>query len=195
MKKNKLLIGILSITLILGGMSGCSTNKTVSTKTAPNSEKAVKKEKVKAKCEANECIYKIEPTNSVEEVNKIIGVDGKVDSEDNNKYVYDLGNDEKITLKYYGEKATITAEYDKNKVANKKVNLSKLTELKPKVQSGITYDQFKAEIGNVDGTLYEKSESTNRYMWISTKGGSVRASFRNSDNKCSFFTGFGDTKK
>ena len=102
--------------------------------------------------------------SSIEDVNKIVGVDGKLTDTEYNFYEYDLGNGETITLKYYaGNKATVIASYDKKKLANKNVDLSDLNSLKKKVSSGITYDQFKKEIGGVDGTLIEKSESSNKY--------------------------------
>lgn len=195
MKKSKLLLGVLSLACITTLVTGCDNPKTRKNVKENKTQKTEKKNKIKAKCSAIECIKKISVDNTVEEVNKIIGVDGVLTDEKYNFYEYDLGNDEKITLKFYsGSKSTIVADFDKNDIANKKVNLSNMTDLKSKVKSGITYDEFKAIIGNVDGVLIEKSSSTNRYMWVSTKGGYLRASFRNSDNKCTIFSGFGDTK-
>lgn len=189
----KILVGILSLALVISLTTGCDKQEK-----KDNSKKEVKTEEkktLKAKCSALECIKKIEPENTVEEVNKIVGVEGKLTDEKYNFYEYDLGNDEKITLKYYSStKATIVADYERDELANKKVDLSKLTDLKPKVSAGITYDDFKNEIGGEDGTLIEKSESSNKYVWVSKKGGYITASFRKSDNKCSFFSGFGDRK-
>lgn len=191
MKKSKLLIAVLLCVFSVFLVTGCDSKK----ENNNNNSKTEEKTKIKAKCSATECIKKIEPTNTVEEVNKIIGVDGVLSDEKYNFYEYDLGNDEKITLKFYSsDKSTIVATFDENDVANKKVNLSKLQDLKAKVNSGITYDNFKKELGDVDGTLIEKSDSSNRYLWKSTKGGNVKASFRTRDNMCTFFSGFGDTK-
>ncbi len=191
MKKSKLLVALLSLVLLIGFTTACDKKEVSKEKETKTEEK----DELKAKCSALECIKKIEPTNTVEEVNKIVGVDGVLTDEKYNFYEYDLGDDEKITLKYYsGTKATIVADYDEDELANKKVDLSKLQELKSKVSSGITYDDFKKEIGGVDGTLIEKSDTSNRYIWVSKKGGNVKATFRVSDNMCSFFTGFGDTK-
>lgn len=178
------LLAVLSIT-------GCGKETTKKVKDS-NQEK-VEEKKLKAKCSAIECIQKIEPENTVEEVNEIIGVDGVLTNENYNYYEYDLGNDEKITLKYYkGTTATIEADFDKKDIADKKVDLSNLNDLKPMVNAGITYDNFKKQIGNVDGVLVEKSKTSVKYMWVSKKGGNVRASFRTSDNMCTFFTGLND---
>lgn len=191
MKKSKLALTIFLCTLCLFLATGCGKK----IEPRDDNSKNEKENALKANCSALECIKKIEPENTVEEVNKIVGVEGKLTDEKYNIYEYDLGNDETITLKYYsGTKATIVASYDKNSLANKNVNLSDLQELKSKVNSGITYDEFKNEIGSVDGTLIEKSDSSKKYIWVSKKGGNVTGSFRNRDNKCSFFTGFADTK-
>ena len=53
---------------------------------------------------------------------------------------------------------------------------------------------FKEEIGGVDGTLIEKSESSNKYFWASKDGGYITAIFRNKDNKCFYFYGYGDVR-
>lgn len=185
MKKSKLLIIILLCTLTLFLVTGCqSKNDSFSGES-----------KLKAKCSALECIKKIKVDNTVEEVNKITGVEGRLYDEEYKFYEYDLGNGETITLKYYSsDKATVIASYNKKKLANKNVDLSDLNSLKKKVSSGITYDQLKKEIGGVDGTLIEKSESSNKYLWASKNGGYITAIFRNKDNKCSFFSGYGDTR-
>lgn len=191
MKKSKLLLVTLLCVFSVFLVTGCGKDKVQE----DNGVKPKEESKLKAKCSALECIKKIEPENTVEEVNKIVGVEGKLTDEKYNIYEYDLGNDETITLKYYsGTTATIVADYDEDEIANKKVDLSDLQGLKTKVNSGITYDDFKNEIGGVEGTLIEKSSSSNRYVWVSTKGGNVKATFRTRDNMCSFFSGFGDTK-
>lgn len=184
MEKSKLLVCVMCFVLGVTLITGCGKNNT----TGKNS-------KLKAKCSAIECIKKIDVDNTVKEVNKIIGVDGVLTDEEHNFYEYDLGNDEKITLKYYsGTKATIVADFNRDDIADKKVDLSNVTDLRAKVRSGITYDKFKAEIGDVDGVLFEKSDLTNRYMWVSAKGGYVRASFGAKNNKCTFFSAYGDKK-
>lgn len=193
MKKSKLLLGTLVVITGILFVTGCGTKDTTTSGSTETKEKETTK--LKANCSALECIKKIEPENTVEEVNDIIGVDGTLTDEDNNVYEYDLGNDETITLKYYsGDKATIIASYEKDDLANKDVDLSNIDDLKTKVKSGITYDDFKAEIGGVDGTLVEKSSLSNKYVWVSKKGGNIKASFSISTNKCTYFTGYADTK-
>jgi hypothetical protein len=178
MRKSKLLSTILLVILSFLLLTGCSND----------SDK-------KANCSALECIKKIKVDNTVEEVNKIIGVKGVLYDKENKCYRYDLDNGETITLKYYSsDKATITASYNKKKLANGKVDLSNLNSLKKKVKSGLTYDKFKEEIGGVDGTLIEKSEISKTYFWASKDGGYITAIFKNKDNKCFYFYGYGDVR-
>ncbi|CDD28935.1 unknown [Clostridium sp. CAG:433] len=178
MKKSKLLLTILLCILSFLLLTGCSND----------SDK-------KANCSALECIKKIKVDNTVEEVNKIIGVKGVLYDKENKFYRYDLDNGETITLKYYSsDTATITASYNKKELANRKVDLSNLNSLKKKVNSGITYDKFKEEVGGVDGTLIEKSKISKTYFWASKDGGYITAIFKEKDNKCFYFYGYGDVR-
>lgn len=152
-------------------------------------------EKIKSNCSALECIKIIEPKNTVEEVNKITGVEGVLYDKKNNFYRYDLENGDTITLKYYsGNSAIVSASYNKKKLANRKVDLSNLKNLEKKVDSGIKYDEFIKQIGGVDGILIEKTDLSSKYIWVSKNGGYIYGSFRNENNKCSFFAGYGDTR-
>ena len=73
-------------------------------------------------------------------------------------------------------------------------HLNILLVIKKKVKSGLTYDKFKEEIGGVDGTLIEKSEISKTYFWASKDGGYITAIFKNKDNKCFYFYGYGDVR-
>ena len=83
MRKSKLLVTILLCSLSFLLLTGCSND----------SDK-------KANCSALECIKKIKVDNTVEEVNKIIGVKGVLYDKEKKFYRYDLDNGETITLKY-----------------------------------------------------------------------------------------------
>lgn len=178
MKKYKLFVTILLCILSFLLVTGCSND----------SEK-------KANCSSLECIKKIKVENTVEEVNKIIGVKGVLYDKENKFYRYDLDKGETIILKYYSsDKATVSASYDKKKLANKDVDLHNLSNLKKKVSNGITYNEFKKQIGGVEGTLIEKSELSNKYLWVSKNGGYITAIFKKKDNKCFYFSGYGDVR-
>lgn len=191
MKKCKLFISLVLCLLVVTFITGCDNNKKNTNDNKKESTTVTEKDQNKnAKCSAIECIKKIDVEASVEDINKVMGFEGKLTDEKYNIYTWKINDKESVIAKYYsGNNPTIVIEFDEDKIANKKVDLSKLNDLKAKVKEGITYDEFKKEIGNQEGTLIEKSKSTNRYMWSNTKGGYVRASFNANSNKCTFFMG------
>lgn len=196
MKKCKLLLCLLSFALVTTLVTGCDKSSNDSNDSKSKKKVVEKSEnKVKTKCEFYECIDKIEPENTVEEVNNIIGIDGVLTDEKYNFYEYDFGDDKKIILKFYSsDKSTIVVEYDKKDLKNNKVTLEKLSDLKARINDGITYEDFKKEVGGVDGTLVEKSTLSNKYVWVTKNEGYVSASFSNSGSRkgtCTFFSGFG----
>ena len=73
---------------------------------------------------------------------------------------------------------------------NKKVTLDNLSDIKARINDGISYDEFKKAVGGVDGTLIEVS-SWNKYVWVAEDGSSnVTASF-GKDGDLKFFNGLG----
>lgn len=197
MKKSKIL-GVFLLTIFgIFLTTGCDSDKD-NGKSSDDSKKTEEKTdtKVKANCEFYKCIDKINPENTVEEVNSIIGIDGVLTDEQYNFYEYDFGDDKKITLKFYSsDKSTIVVDYAKEDLKNNKVTLENLTDLKSRINDGITYEEFKKEVGGVDGTLIEKSTLSNKYVWVTKNEGYVTATFSNSgrnEGKCTFFSGFGN---
>lgn len=191
--KKVLLSLMLGVTVLFS--SGCGKEVTPASVAQKNAKKEVQqKETIKAKCQAVECIEKIEPENTVEQINEIIGFEGELTDEKTKTYTWKITKDDSIIVKYYSsDKGTITVDYKKDAtVANKKVDLSKLTDLKPKVNAGITYDDFKKEVGDVDGVLIEKSEYSRRYVWATGRGGYVKASFNYRTDKCTSMFGRGE---
>ena len=69
------------------------------------------------------------------------------------------------------------------------MDFSKHKELQTKVKTGITYEQFKTYVGNVDGVVVGKSSTTTKYMWVSKNGGYIKGTFSNTTNMCTFITG------
>lgn len=150
-----------------------------------------KKEETKGKCKVEECLNSIEVTNTVEEINNIIGFEGKKKDENSNKYYWDFSNTTKIEVSIGSSGNTITATIDRNKIANKKVDFSKYDEIKALLDSGtsLTYDEFVEKVGGVQGTLVSKSSGYKRYTWANSKGGYLSASFSEKTGKCTIVTG------
>lgn len=146
--------------------------------------------KIKGNCHATECIKQIKVENTVEEINKIIGFEGELTDEQYDIYYWQISEDEGIKVAYYNsERGTITADFDRDSIANSKVDFSRYSELQPKIKEGITYNDFKSYIGNVDGVITEKSSLSTKYTWVSSDGSYLTGSFSNSSNKCTFASG------
>lgn len=179
--KRKVVMFVSGI-LLMGFLTGCGTAKD------DNQNEAIKK--TKGKCSVLECIKQIKPENTVEEINKIIGFDGELTDEQYGQYYWKLSDETGIEVSYYsGDKGTIVADVDREYLKNNKVDLSRYDELKTKVNSGITYDDFITYVGNVDGIITEKSAYIIKYTWVASNDDYLNASFSTSTNKCSFVTG------
>ena len=191
----KILIGLMCLLTLMCSV-GCTsdkksvtTNKNVSTKTENT------KKEVKSKCSYYECLTKMSLDNTLEDLNEIVGFEAtkleNTTSSNFDKYEYDFGNDKKITVSFYNDKvSTIKLEYDKKDLKNKKVTLENLSDVKARINDGISYEEFKKSVGNVDGTLIEVS-SWNKYVWVAEDGSSnVTASF-GKDGNLKFFSGLG----
>lgn len=174
---------IICAIFALGALTGCGTNNDnggVSSSTA----------KIKGNCHAIDCIKQISTDSTVADINKIIGFDGELTDEKYNIYYWEISEEEGIKVAYYsGKTGIITADYNRDTLANSKVDFSRYNELQPKIKEGITYNEFKSYIGNVDGTITEKSSITTKYTWVSSDGSYLTASFSNSSNKCTFASG------
>lgn len=179
----KKILGFVCGVIILGALTGCGNNTT-------NGGVNNKNETSKGNCTAVECIKKIDPENTVEQINNIIGFDGELTDEKYQKYYWELSEDTGVEVTYYSStKGTIKIDYDREALANKKVDFSRYSELKEKINDGITYDDFISYIGNVDGTIIEKSSYSTKYVWVSSDGGYLNGTFSNSTGKCTLATG------
>lgn len=180
--KKKLFSILLGVVLTVG-LTGCGNNFT-------SNGNNLSGEKIKGNCIATECIKKIEPENTVEEINNIIGFNGELTDEKYNIYYWKISENTGVKVSYYSsKKGTISIDYDRDSLANSKVDFSRYNELQSKIKEGITYNDFISYIGNVQGTIIEKSSTSTKYTWVSKDGGYLNASFSNNSNKCIFVSG------
>lgn len=176
---------VLFAIVLVGFLTGCGNNSTSNDNSNDKLE-----EKISGNCTAVECIKQIEPENTVEEINKIIGIDGELTSEKYNIYYWKISDNTGVKVAYYSsEKGNISIDYDSNSLANDKIDFSKYDELKSKVNSGISYNDFISYIGNVHGTLIEKTSSSMQYVWVSKDGSYLKGTFSNRTGNCTVVTG------
>lgn len=189
MKNKKIYILVIIILLTFTGCSININNADVNAK--KDNVKETTSKKSKGNCTLFECIKLIEPSNTVEEINQIIGITGELTDEKYNEYTWTLSDNESVKVTYYSsDKGTIKAEFNKSELKNSKVTFTNTDELKTKVNSGITYDEFKTYIGGEDGTLIEKSTTTNKYIWIDNQENYINASFSINTGLCTYFNGY-----
>ena len=184
--KKKILVGILSLMLVFT-LAGCAPKNAVKNAV----DKAAPKKQIKGNCEALECVKKLKPENTVEEINKVIGFEGKLTDEKNNIYTWEITSDEKVTASYYSsDKATIEASYKNEDLKNSKVDFSKYDEIQSALKSGssLTYDEFCKKV-NAEGVLYSVSSYSNKYVWVNKNGEYLTGTFSTSTNKCTFVIG------
>lgn len=179
----KKILGFIWGVAILGMLTGCVSD-TINNDVNKNGEK------IKGNCTAVECIKKINPENTVEQINNIIGFEGELIDEKYQEYYWELSEDTGVEVTYYSDvKGIIKIDYDEESLANKKVDFSKYDELKEQINNGITYNDFISYIGNVDGTIIEKNSYSTKYIWVSSDGGYLKGTFSNSTKKCILASG------
>lgn len=181
--KKKFLLGLLSLVLVFT-LAGC--NKVVS-----KPGKTTVKKSIKGNCEPLECIKKLKPENKVEDINKVIGFEGKLTDEKNNIYTWEIAEGETIKATYYStDKATIEASYETDALKDRKISFSKYDEIQTALKSGssLTYDEFCSKV-NGKGHLYSVSSYSKKYVWVNKNGEYLTGSFSTTTNKCTFVIG------
>ena len=143
--------------------------------------------KYKGNCRAVDCIKKINIENSIAEINTIIGFEGELIDLDYDKYYWKITDDSGLEISYGSDnKRKIRIDYNRDILANRNVDFSKYNEIIYLMESGesLTYDEFVSKIGNVEGTLIEKSQISNKYVWVDSFGEYITAKFSIITNKC-----------
>lgn len=183
---------IFACLLLLLSSAGCSNNK--NNKEAKTVQKSDSKSTKRGNVDYYKCLSKISLDNTIEDINKIVGIKGVKDEEDgstSDAYKYDFGNEKVMTVYLSdGKMTSAKIEYENEDLANKKVTLDHLDEIKEKINDGVTYEEFKEAVGGVEGTLIEIG-SWNEYVWVvENDDGYVTADF-DQDGQLKFFNGLG----
>lgn len=187
-KTNKVVLGALFLGTAALLVTGCDMKKT-ETKT----ENQPVEEKAKGNCKVLDCINKIEITDTLETINTTIGFEGEVSLEGESwkTYKWELNDDENVEVTFFSSgKNTIKINFKDEKIKNSKVDFSEFAELKKQINSGteVKYDKIK-ESFKAEGTLIEKSSSSNKYRWVNGDGGYMDITFSTISGKCTFAMG------
>ena len=190
MKKTiKILTTSLILIMTLCLVTGCDLFKTTQNK---NTKEVTQKES-KGKCDVLECIKKLDTKNTLEDVNKVIGFEGEKKQEGNgwSSYIWELNDDDSVEATFFSTSTTIKINFKDERIKNNKVDFSSFEELKKALsdKKEVDYKEVKEKFGGVEGTLIEKSSSSNKYKWVNSKGGYLDASFGNTTGKCTMIMG------
>ncbi len=164
-------------TLLLGFLSGCGND---------NLREAEKPEEEKGKCKVEECIKQIEVTNSLEELNEIIGFEAEK-SNYSETYTWKLNSKTSIILSYAGDSPILQATLDKEAIKSDQVDFSKYSEMSASLKSGksFTYEEVVEIVGGVEGVLAGKTSTSVRYTWVDKHDRTFSATFStNANGKC-----------
>lgn len=164
---NKLLVAVvfgLSIT-------GCAK---------PNNDFANEesKDEVRGNCEVRECIKELKTSNSIEEINDVIGFEAEK-SEYSESYKWQLSEKNWITLDNTGTSPILQATIDKSMVKNENNDFSVYQDIKKLLDSGksLTYKEMVEKLGGVEGTLAGRTSTSDRYIWVDKNEQTFSATF------------------
>lgn len=175
MKKN--IYNILLILILSFFIVGCDSKEEILNKNA--------------NCKLFDCINKIEPENTVDEINDIVGFKGENTDKKYKIYNWKISDTESIQVAYYSsEKSQIKLKYNKKDLINTKVNFSKYEKLKEDLKKGvkITYSDL-TKLFKSNGTLTGKSSMTKKYTWVSKNGSYLTATIDNTNERCTNLSG------
>ena len=89
----------------------------------------------KGNCSVFDCIKQINTSNTVDEINEIIGFEGEKTSDEYNSYYWELSSQTGVEVTYYGgSNGTIKIDYDNELLKTKKVDFSRYDELQTKIK-------------------------------------------------------------
>ena len=144
-----------------------------------------KEEEVKANCSIVECMKKIEATNTMEEINEIIGFESTTDAMIGSDPIWKFDSKNWISFKKYNDDdITIQATVDKESIKNDNIKLPSSSDLQKDLNNGsFTYEELVEKLGG-EGTLTSISKGSLSYTWVDKSGQRLGATFNNESGKC-----------
>ena len=139
-----------------------------------------------------ETINLLQPENTIEEVDEIIGFEGECTNEENKEYKWQISDNTSAKVQYTEDNdAIIEISFPGKSIANENVDFSKFDEIKEAMQTSdsMTYEQIVEKLGGVQGTLKYKSKDTVKYEWDRPDGGYLICTFKLSNMKCTYASG------
>lgn len=186
----KKILGIISMALVLVLVTGCSLIPGQKT----NANGKVLEKPAKGNCNVFECIKKINLTDDLDKVTKVMGFEGNLLNEGSTyktyKWVINHDKNEAVQVVFYGNSSSISITFSDEDIKSSKVDFSSYEEIKKDMndKKTVTYEDIKNKF-KVDGVLIEKTSYSSRYRWVNEKGGYINANFNNSTKACTMIMG------
>lgn len=143
------------------------------------------KEEVKANCTIVECMKKIKATNTMEEIDDIIGFESSTDAMIGSDPLWKFDSKNWISFKSASkDDVTIQATIDKESLKNSELKLPSASDLQKDLNNGsFTYEELAKKIGG-EGTLTTISKGSVSYTWVDGSGQRLGATFNGKTGKC-----------
>lgn len=181
MKNKSVVIAIAVIFIVVLGALGIlaleekKNNENIATNTNESIEK-------RGNYDVIEAIKHIEVTNTVEEINSILGFEGET-SEFSKDTTWKIDSKNWITLKKGNDSQILQATIDKESIKNDNVTLPSQKDLQELLNKGITYEELVEKIG-AEGILSSKTSTSVGYTWADKSGQRLGATINNASGKC-----------
>ena len=142
------------------------------------------KEDVKGNCSIVECMKKIEATNTIEEMNDIIGFESTTDAMIGSDPIWKFDSKNWISFKNSNDTITIQATIDKESLKDETIKLPSSSDLQKDLNNGsFTYEELVEKVGG-EGTLTSISAGSLSYTWVDKSGQRLGATFNKKSGKC-----------
>ena len=180
--KNKIII-IASVVILIGIIG------TIYLKQGKNDQNIEKNDNKVTNLKGNynivEAMKHIEPTNTVEEINAIIGFESTTDAMIGSDPIWKFDSKNWISFKTSGnDNITIQATIDKESIKNDNIKLPSSSDLQKDLNNGsFTYEELVQKIGG-EGILTSISKGSKSYTWVDKTGQKLGATFNNESGKC-----------
>lgn len=182
MKNKKVISAICIVFVIVLGILGYIALEEKNSSNVGNTDK---QEEVKGNYNIVEAMQHIEATNTVEEINAIIGFEATTDAMIGSDPIWKFDSKNWISFKDSGnDNVTIQATIDKESIKNDNIKLPSSSDLQKDLNNGsFTYEELVEKVGG-EGTLTSISKGSLSYTWVDKTGQRLGATFNNESGKC-----------
>ncbi len=187
MKNKTIIIAITVIAVVLLGVLGFivlsgNDNSNDNSNTGDTNDQ---QQETNANYNIVEAMNHIEPTNTIEEINMILGFESTTDPMIGNDPIWKFNSKNWISYKTSGDdNVTIQATIDKEDLKDSAVTLPSSSDLQKDLDNGsFTYEELVKKLGG-EGTLTSVSKGSRSYTWVDKNGQRLGATFSNKDGKC-----------